>query len=400
MLTRENKRNIMDKVIKTKAKTTKSAIITYTPGRIYTVKLRGKRLSKGKISLYLDHYRGANQKREFEFLNIIIVDNPTTTDEREYKEEKMKLALDIRQKRESHLDHSKEGLISPDKKRINFIEYYQAYLQSYSNKDIRIVRYSLEKFKLFVGVDYIAPHQVDDELVKKFRNYLQDNLNGETPLNYFTKFKSVCKKAVKERILNDNPCDGITIKRDNSVKKAIFSYSEIGRLAQTECSVNEVKRAFLFACNTALGFSELSEVRWCDIDFESRKLITQRLKVRNSSSNSINFIYLNQNALSLLGEPGQPKEKVFKLKTYQSSNKILKSWAAKAGMTKNITWHSARHSVATNLLINNVDLKTVSSVLTHSSLKHTAKYLHLVDDLKDAAFNSIPNYEIGEEVAK
>jgi site-specific recombinase XerD len=84
---------------------------------------------------------------------------------------------------------------------------------------------------------------------------------------------------------------------------------------------------------------------------------------------------------------------VFKLKTYESTARLLKEWVKASGVTKNVTWHSARHSVATNLLINGVDLKTVSSILTHSTIKHTTKYLHLVDEIKKAALDSIPDYD-------
>ena len=367
------------------------SIRTYTKGRLFRIKLRGKLLNQGRRSLYLDHYRGSGQKREIEFLNIIIKENPSTIKEREYNKEQMNLALAIRERRESNLKHESEGLISPAKKKLNFIDYYQDYLNNYSNKDLRIVKYSFVHFKKCIDeIDYLAPYQITPELVTKYKNHLLDNLNGETPLNYYTKFKGLCKKAFKERILDSNPCEGISIPKDDSIKKAILNYNEINQLALTDCGVKEVKRAFLFGCNTALGFDELKNLKWKNIDAVRSKMTYQRNKVKNTSSKSINHLDLNLNALKLLGERGDPNELIFKLKSYVSSSKALKRWVKAAGIEKNVTWHSARHSAATNLLIGGADLKTVSSVLSHSSLKHTAKYLHLVDEQKKNAMDSIP----------
>jgi site-specific recombinase XerD len=369
-------------------------VITLTPGRLYRVKLMAKVLADGRQSLFLSHYRGEEKKTYVEYLNIIIKTNPKAKEDRDYNSEQMKLALMIREKRESFLKHSQEALLSPHLKRINFIDYCKAYLAKYPNRDIRLVKGCLVKFYAFIGKDFILPAEIDKELVEGFKKYLLSCLNGETPSNYYTKFKKLCKQAVKDRVLNDDPSEGISMPRDTSVKKAILSYEEIAMLARTPCRKPEIKRAFLFACNTALGFDEMKNLKWADVDLTAKKLTITRGKVRTTSNKSINHLDLNSNALALLGKAGSPEEAVFKLKTFESTIKNLKEWVKASGVTKNVTWHSARHSVATNLLINGTDLKTVSSILTHSTIKHTTKYLHLVDERKKAAMDSMPDYDL------
>ncbi len=368
--------------------------VTLTKGRLYRVKLMAKILSEGRQSLFLSQYRGEEQKTHVEYLNIIIKTNPTTKEERQYNKEQMALAMMIREKRESFLKHNEEALLSPHLKRINFIDYAKAYLAKYPNKDLRLMKNCLVKFFEYIEKDFILPSEVNQGLVMGFRNHLLACLNGETPSNYFTKFKKLCKQAVKDRVLNEDPSEGITVPKDTSVKKAILSYEEIAMLAKTPCNRPEVKRAFLFACNTALGFAELKSLKWADFDLKAKKLTIQRGKVRTTSSHSINHLDLNSNALALLGQAGSPTESVFNLKTYEATTFHLKQWVKASGVTKNVTWHSARHSVATNLLSNGVDLKTVSSILTHSTIKHTTKYLHLVDEIKKAALDSIPDFSL------
>lgn len=51
--------------------------------------------------------------------------------------------------------------------------------------------------------------------------------------------------------------------------------------------------------------------------------------------------------------------------------------------------HLARHSFAVNILNGGADIKTVSSLLGHASLKMTEKYLHVVDSRKQSAIDSL-----------
>lgn len=51
--------------------------------------------------------------------------------------------------------------------------------------------------------------------------------------------------------------------------------------------------------------------------------------------------------------------------------------------------HLARHSFAVNVLTKGTNIKTVSSLLGHTSIKMTERYLHVVDSLKQDAINSL-----------
>ena len=116
-----------------------------------------------------------------------------------------------------------------------------------------------------------------------------------------------------------------------------------------------------------------------------------RLKSRQTA-----IVDLNKTALKLIGEPQSADSKVFELPTDTACNKTLKAWVKRAGINKHITWHCARHSLAVNLLTlkgdSKPDIKTVSSILGHSSLKHTEKYTRIVDEIKKDAVNALPDY--------
>ena len=69
----------------------------------------------------------------------------------------------------------------------------------------------------------------------------------------------------------------------------------------------------------------------------------------------------------------------------------LKRWALAAGITKNLTFHCARHTFAVMMLDLGADIYTVSKLLGHRELSTTQIYAKVLDKNKQAAVNLIPS---------
>lgn len=65
--------------------------------------------------------------------------------------------------------------------------------------------------------------------------------------------------------------------------------------------------------------------------------------------------------------------------TPRSVQRLIKKYAAAAGLTKNITPHTLRHAFATDLLTNGADVREVQQLLGHASITTTQIYTHLTD---------------------
>ena len=99
---------------------------------------------------------------------------------------------------------------------------------------------------------------------------------------------------------------------------------------------------------------------------------------------------ISEQAFKLLGKRGDLNEIIFDGLNYSVwSNLKLQQWVMKAGISKTITFHCARHTYATLLLTMGTDIYTVSKMLGHKELKTTQIYAKIIDAKKKEAANKI-----------
>ena len=91
-------------------------------------------------------------------------------------------------------------------------------------------------------------------------------------------------------------------------------------------------------------------------------------------------------------KPGKPSQKVFELTILRVCNRYLKKMAADAGITKNVSFHTSRHTFAVLTLAAGGDLYTVGKLLGHTSINSTQVYADVVMKTKVEAISRISNY--------
>ena len=218
-------------------------------------KLGAKVLSDGKESLFLDYYFGytkdVSQKtgkevvkvdRKREYLKLYLWQAPRTPIERQQNKETLELAKKIRFERGQELLESVEGYRLKKDRDINFLDYFQNYIDLYTKKDIRMLKISLQRFKDFLRdtpeytkfAKAIKPEQITKDVVEAYTEYLQTRSRGEGAKSIYARFKKIIKHAVEQDIIRKNPCNNIVIKVDDQqLKKEVLSQEEIQQLIST-----------------------------------------------------------------------------------------------------------------------------------------------------------------------
>lgn len=353
------------------------------------VRLREKKLANGNLSLYLDYYQ--NGERQYEFLKLYISAKPKNSEEKQTNKENLELAQRIKAKRTEEFLTGTFDLQAKALSNTNFLKFYQAYIDTYTKKDIRILVGSYNKFKAYLkekfGKDKLLAKDLSQNLIIGYKDYLETHQKGEGPLTYFNRFRKVVKHAHRENLFVKNPLPENLKFKSGGMSKGVLSLDEVQLLANTPCGNETVKRAFLFACNTGLRVGDLMKLEWQNIN-------NGQLVFEQNKTLEYNHITLNKSALKLLGERGKPNDLVFPLPSVTGSLKTIKNWAKRAGIDKRITWHSSRHSFATNILLLGFDVKTLSTLLGHTSIKHTQKYLSIADERRAKAVNTLPEIDL------
>ena len=139
---------------------------------------------------------------------------------------------------------------------------------------------------------------------------------------------------------------------------------------------------------TGLRWSDINKLVWAEV--QHSKEVGYYICFRQQKTKRVETLPISEQAFSLLGERGVEEERIFiGLKYSAWLNLKLQQWVSKAGVSKNITFHCARHTYATLQLTLGTDIYTVSKLLGHKDLKTTQVYAKIIDEKKKEAANKI-----------
>lgn len=147
--------------------------------------------------------------------------------------------------------------------------------------------------------------------------------------------------------------------------------------------------------NSGLRLSEMTNLKWRDIN-----LTSGQIKVVQGKGSQDRIVYVDDSMVEDLQEWRERQldgwgetEYVFTTRTLsqldgKAVRKMIKTYSDKAGIDKNITTHSLRHTFASDLLRDCKNIRIVQKALGHADISTTQIYTHIVDDeLEDAMKN-------------
>ena len=253
----------------------------------------------------------------------------------------------------------------------------------------------LKRFFEFTKIN--DPAKITDDKVREFRLWLNrqksNQKKGETlkkkTQNYYLIALRVFLKYLAKRDVKSLSPDKIELAKVGERSLDLISHDELMRLMSSP-DIKDLKgmrdKAILeLLFSTGLRVSELCSL---NIDIDLKK---DEMPIRGKGE-KVRVVFLSEKAKSSVDKYLKArkdmeealfvsfgvKNKTSRL-TPRSVERIVKYYAIKAGITKNVTPHVIRHSFATDLLQNGADLRSVQIMLGHANIATTQVYTHLTD---------------------
>ena len=330
-----------------------------------------------------------------------MIDKPKAAIDKQHNKDILKLAENIKAKRELEIKNGLYGFANEFKQSTNFIDYFTEQMikrkqseGNYGNWDS-----TLKHLIKFAGTK-VSFREIDQSFCENFNNYLKNTTKKSTgqPLSsssissYFNKFRACLKEAVKKKIILSNPATDIRNPKVIEKEREHLTIDELKAIVKAECRYEVLKRAFIFSCLTGLRWGDIKNLKWSEVQNTS---YGWRITFHQQKTKGLQYLDMSEQARGYLGEQRNPDEEIFiGLKYSDYMNVALLQWVLRAGITKHITFHCARHTFAVLQLTLGTELFTLQKLLGHSEIRTTQVYAKIIDEKKREAVNKIPDINI------
>lgn len=239
------------------------------------------------------------------------------------------------------------------------------------------------------------------------RNFLLNiDTIPRTKAHYLTVLNSFYRYLIFMDKLKDNPCDGIKSPKLEKKLPTYLTSEEVDKLLNMRLTKpvdyrNKAMLELIYA--TGARISEITNLELSQIDYDeciirvtgkgkkdriipfgntASKALREYIetyRVFLIKNDTCNYVFINKNGSKI------SRQMIFK---------ILKSLAKKAGIEKEVSPHTLRHSFATNLLNNRADLRVIQELLGHENLETTEIYSHLQNKKIEEDYSNHPHAHI------
>lgn len=319
-------------------------------------------------------------------------------------------------------------------------EYLTLWLTTVKRIDLKEKSYDrLEQTLTYDVIPRIGSIQVgaitSDDITSMLAKMIEDGKSHSSTKKAYDAVNSAFKWGLTSRPpkVKDNPCTGVKPPSKTQFEQPKIKFYTAEEAAQiTKAAFNVYKcgtphyplgGAVVLALNTGLRLGELVALEWeRDIDLENKLLYVHRIMIRvkdrskdakkkyivkeqdttKSEAGQDRVIPLNEDAIkaleSIQKNMGKSKyvlsTKTGERKSERDIDKLVRRVVRRAGFPEDKVYgpHALRHTFATLLLKNGVDVKLVSELLGHSSVNVTYNtYIHIIKEQKAKAISSLPS---------
>lgn len=269
------------------------------------------------------------------------------------------------------------------KQKLISLRYSESTIKTYTNM-----------LKLFFTHHYaFKPQEITNEQIRAYLRYLiQERKVSES-------YQNQAINAIKfyyEKVLGGSR-QTYYIDRPKKSKylPTVLSQNEIKKLLEHVKNIKH-KTILTLIYSGGLRISELLALKLSDIDFDS-----MRIHIVNAKGKKDRYVPLAKRTKQLLTiylKKYNPEIYVIEglsggMYSSSSVQKFLKRYCIECNITKNVTPHTLRHSLATHMLENGIDLRYIQHILGHSSSKTTEIYTHITQKGINNIINPLDQFD-------
>lgn len=278
------------------------------------------------------------------------------------------------------------GKRKPKREKESFYAYYLDFVERKRKEGLNesTLRVYMNTFSILKGFrKEFAISDLSLVFIEKFDDYLRDE-KGNSPGGRLPKHKNIRTVVLdieKHGIPVDNPYKWFKMPSAD-VKEVFLDKTEVKKLAEYIKRFDKqnkdymLTQMYLFSCYSGLRLSDALDLRWKDIDFANG--LIRKMMVKTKSEVIVPLFPMAKeiledkaNGRALYGSD----EKVFPTYAEPTINQTVRKVAGLARIKKYLSYHSSRHTFATLLVVDGVDIYKIQKYLGHKSVTMTERYL-------------------------
>lgn len=229
------------------------------------------------------------------------------------------------------------------------------------------------------GFYRLSPEQLSDEQIRAFFLHLLNE--RKVSEGYFRTHRFAVKFLYEVTLERTVPVLKNIHARKRKKLPLILSIDEVAAIIG--CVRHPAARACLWTVYSC-GLRRAEAVKLQVADIDSQRMV---IRIRGGKGGKDRYVPLPQRTLNMLRNywiVERPKVLLFPVQLErpmapQYLGKIFKAALRQSGVRKDATVHTLRHSYATHLLENQVNLRVIQEILGHTSPRTTAIYTHVTD---------------------
>lgn len=262
----------------------------------------------------------------------------------------------------------------------DFTERYLA--QSQASKALATYRMDRQALQSLLRIICNLPlNDISHQDIERFRLTRLEQIKPTSVNVELRHIKAAFSYAVENGFIKENPAGQVKLNKVPQKNHPRFlSEEEIKKLRKTCAETPDLLRMVDFALWTGMRRREITSLQWKDIDFKRRVIMVRNKEAFRTKSGKERAIPMTEQLEAMLFEASSDnhtaEDRVFSL-GYWWFGKQFRRVVEEAKLPETTTIHTLRHTFASHLVMQGVDLRSVKEILGHHDISVTMVYSHL-----------------------